>query len=340
MSNGTNWELYDSVLRTMRGSSRQQTICSAVNSFSDLAVTNPAFQASATRNGSVQPILAQRTETNICKISILPNDTMDIGDIVECYNEHWIVVEMYTDEYGLSTGVMWLCNYELAFQNGTPDVVRTYCVIDDGSYSKASEKSIMTTDVQYTIYLPLNKDTEKIYVDKRFGIGVVYNQHNEQILQVIKTTWIDKINQNYGEGSHLLKLRASADLYNAEYDNLDKMICDYISENNVPTPEPAEPTDVLLSCVIDGKDTIRMGSKRSYTVSVVDKNGNTQETTSNFIWEVEGEIPFELTTDNTSCTIKVPFDESFIGLTLTLSVHDEENLYNECDKVIEVVTIG
>lgn len=334
-NNGANWDTYDAYLRGSKGAQARQSIISAVKSFSELALSSPAYQPSAKRNGSIQPILAQRTD-NICKIQLSPQDTMLIGDIVECYNEHWIVVEMYADEYGLSTGVMWLCNHKLRFQNHNSEIHECYCVIDDGSYSKGTEKSITTADAQYTMYVPLNDDTNRFYIDKRFGIDVMYNQYNEQILQVMKITWIDKKSQNYGEGSHLLKLRITADLYNSERDNIDEMICDYIPEQKVQ--EDTQESLNSLSYNLNGKDSIRIGSSRTYTVSVVDAEGNIVEGDYTFTWEKNSNTQATISQDGNELKVKVPLNENLVGdvIEITISGGDIASY----TKYVEVVSIG
>ena len=335
---GTDWETYDYYLTRRGTSDRRQSILSANASFKELASSSPSYQPTAKCNGITKPMLAVRESTQICKISLFPEDTMCIGDIVTCYGENWLVMELYKDEFGLVSGEMWLCNHLFRFQNNSSEIIERYGVVDDGTYSNLSEKSITTADAKYSIYMPLDEQTEKIYIDKRFSIGTMYDQNQEKILQVMKVTWIDKINQNVGDGSHLLKLQVSNDIYNKETDNLSQMLCNYIDSNEEHiNDESKENTEGLI--LINGKETIRIGSSREYTASLVDANGNSIEEEIELVWTINStKIEFE--SNQSTCKITVPFDDSLIGEEITLSVKDKENRYLACDKVIEVITIG
>jgi len=355
---GTKWDIYDDFLKQKRYVSKNHNIEYAQNSLYDLANNDASFQKDATRNGELQPLLALREADNTCKITIMPEDEMFVGDIVGCYGEHWIVVDVYTDEYGITTGTMWLCNHLLKFQNYSSDILETYCVIDDGTYSKLTQKSITTAEAQYSMYLPLNSDTEKFYIDKRFAISDMYNKQGQKVLQVMQATWIDKIYQSGGKGNHLLKIRLQSDVYDANKDSVEHMVCDYIDKENngvedniveeTPSIETQEETIVeeikqpeidevientTLSKVvynIDGRNTIRIGTSRNYTLTA-------SQIPNNVEWKTD--LPSVTHDDNGSiCRMHIPLDEHLLGHEITLEAYSEGQLL--CSKVIRVVTIG
>lgn len=338
----TNWEQYDYRLTCNSSAKRRETIDSAVRSFSELASTNPGYQPMAKRNGETQPMIATR-DKNICKLAVFPQDNLCAGDLIECYNETWLVVDSYRDEFGLITATSWLCNYELKFQNGNSDILTTKCVIDDGSYSTNTRHDITTSNAQYNLYLPLNDDTQKIYIDKRFAVGTMINQYGEEILQVMKVTWVDTFDQQQDSDGHLLKLRITDDLYNKETDNVSLKICDYISnEESGKDDENKEPTttEAEYYFTINGKDTLRIGTSRTYTYNILDASGNVVEDKA-----VEANWSIDNTDCSTSiigdsCKITVPLDDSLIGTEITLSITAVDESVAGCDKVIKVVTIG
>lgn len=334
----SNWEIYDYILRHNRMSGKTHTVNTAQSSFKSITLDNPAYQEDATRNGKVQPMLITRTSTTECSVQINPGDTLFIGDLVECYNEKWLVTELFQDEYGLTSGKMWLCNYLCNFQNNTPNIVKYYSVIDDGSYSK-SEKNITTTDSHYTLYISLDNETEKLYIDKRLAIGTMYDKNQKKILQVMKIVWIDKQDVNFGNGSHLLKIRLSADVYNAEKDNIDELICDYIE--GIATTDVVEVEDATSpiennteehSLTISGKDTLKIGTSRTYKLE-----GEIPENI-NVIWSVN-DSKYKLTPDGLQCKISVPLDGDLIGNKIQLLANDAD-LGVSVSKYIEVITIG
>ena len=73
-------------------------------SIEESLIDSSSYQEDALRNGEPQPLAAIRTETNKCKITLLPGSEMYIGDLVYVFNEHWICMEMRTDEYGIKSG--------------------------------------------------------------------------------------------------------------------------------------------------------------------------------------------------------------------------------------------
>lgn len=357
---GTKWDIYDDFLKQKRYVSKNHNIEYAQNSLYDLANNDASFQKDATRNGELQPLLALREADNTCKITIMPEDEMFVGDIVGCYGEHWIVVDVYTDEYGITTGTMWLCNHLLKFQNYGSDILETYCVIDDGTYSKLTQKSITTAEAQYSMYLPLNSDTEKFYIDKRFAISDMYNKQGQKVLQVMQATWIDKIYQSGGKGNHLLKIRLQSDVYDANKDSVEHMVCDYIDKgendgvNNgnvieetpekvlkeeVKTEEISQPTvenviqnniEIKTNYSIDGRNTIRIGTSRNYTLMA-------SQIPSNIEWKIDlSDVSHD--DDKNVCRVHIPLDEQLLGHEITLEAYSDGQLL--CSKVIRVVTIG
>lgn len=344
---GTKWGLYDNFLKQKRYINKNCAKEYAQNSIQELANDNASFQESTKRNGEVQPLLAIREEDNVCKFTAMPNDNVYAGDVIECYDEFWIVIDSYQDEYGITTGTMWLCNHLLKFQNKSLDIVDICCVIDDGSYSKLTQKSITTPEAQYTMYLPLTSDTETFYIDKRFAIGIGYDKDANKILQVMKASWIDRVYQNGATGNHLLKVRLQADVFDEHKDNIDKMICDYIEcsneDENDNSNEQSEETITLIQTntetgvtnndtqySIVGKDKIRVGTTRTYSV--------TPELIDVIIWECDDSSIKLLVSENT-CNISIPLDESLVGREITLKAYDNNNNLL-CFKQIRVVAIG
>lgn len=325
----TKWDIYDCILRSNKLSNKKNTIKNAQASFLNIISDNPAFQENAKRNGNIQPMLVTRISTNECSVQVLPGESIFIGDLVECYNENWIVVELFSDEYGMIFGKMWLCNYLCNFQNITSEIFKYYAVIDDGSYSK-SEKNIKTTDSYYNLYITLDENTEKLFIDKRLAIGTMYDKNQKKILQVMKIVWIDKQELNFGKGSHLLKIRLSADVFNEEKDNIEYLICDYIEQNIQNTIDENNDSDDDI--YISGKDTLKIGTSRTYLIE-----GNSSH--NNYTWIINNE-KCKLTYNGLTCKIYIPLDAELIGEKLLLTAIDNSKQDYEITKEVEVINIG
>lgn len=314
--------------------------------FEDLK-NSVAYQSGATKNGENQPIVATRSEMNKCKITVLPGDNMCIGDLIHVFNEYWLCKELHTDEYGITHGELWMCNHIFRFQNRTPDIIQKYAIIDDGSYSQGSEKSIRTIDNGYDCYISLDSDTEQLYVDKRLALDVIYDKNGDTILEVGKIGWIDKHTCNYGEGSHMIYMRLDDDVFNRENDSLDEYICDYIEESPVVEgvtaveETPAEEPAGYLT--ITGRDTIRTGTSRTYKVSAIDKDGNTVDLPEGLEWQFESDpnvLYYIDNIQNESVKLNAPLLDECVGLVGVIYCTDKTGVYRQAKKEVVVISIG
>lgn len=330
----SNWETYDYLLKKSKVFNKNRTIATAQSSFLDLIQDNPAYQETAKRNDEIQPMLVTRTSADKCSVQIKPEDQLFIGDLVECYGEHWLVKELFQDEYGLVSGTMWLCNYLCKFQDKDNNIVGLYGVIDDGKYS-TTEKNIVTYDSSYNLYLPLTDDTKKFYIDKRLAVGTMFDKNGKEILQVMKIEWIDQQEVNLGAGSHLLKFKLTADVYNPEKDNIDELICDYINiedTNEIKEETEENKGETTVNLTISGKDSIRIGTSRTYQI-----DGDIPNDAS-FEWSIN-EPSITLSPDGNQCKVSVPLDDNLLGNTIILLASDA-NLGVSVSKEVEVITIG
>ena len=303
---------------------------------------SPASQEDALRNGEPQEMLIVRMKTKEIKITAFMGDELNTGDIIDCFGEKWLVMESFTNETGIRYGSAWACNTILRFQNGTSEVIERHAIIDDGNYINVARfnPQLPLEEGFYKVYLPLDDDTQKIHINKRFSIGIAYNERVEPILAVIRTVWIDPKSRNIGLGSQLLSLRMERDVFNAQKDNVEKMICDYILGNDeqVVTPPDPDPDNPVLHCMIVGRDTIRIGTTRVYAVQVIDENAEVIDTTGTaFVWTFNTIQGIEITTNGGQLSIQVPLNFSLIGQQIELSVVDANEEFVEGTLKVEVV---
>lgn len=304
-------------------------------------VESAAYQEGALRNGESQPIAAIRTDTNKCKITVIPGDKMCIGDLISVFNEQWLVMELYTDEYGITYGEVWMCNHKFVYQDFDGNVITKDAIIDDGSYSKGSDKQISVVDGNYKCYMSLDDESAVLFIDKRLAIDVIMDQNGNPILEVGKIKWIDTKTKNYGEGSHLLFFTLSEDVYNQENDSLDNLICDYKAEKIDNSDELESPEESIGSClVIKGRDSIRIGTSRTYKVIAVDEKGNSISV-DDIIWDInDGSGSVIIKTDNETCIISVPLNESLVGKDFVIICRSKSGKYKAANKQVAVISIG
>lgn len=332
-----SWSLYETLLGNgVTADRREVAINESVNAFMAGMADDPAYQKNASINGVVTPMLASRSSAVLCKIKALPSTKVHIGDVVECLGEHWIVVEQYTDKVGIINGEMWLCNNVLRFQNHSVEINSRYCVVDDGTYSKkTSDPNAFVMANTYKIYITIDDATRKLFVDKRLALGQIYSATEEKILEVYKIIGMDVKSKNFGDGSHLMVLTLQRDVYDEHTDSLSENICDIIQAGDAN----ASVSGQTGSCIITGKDTIRIGTSRKYTVTFTDGNG---EILSDAVpvWTVSASEGVNYDTSATQCSVAIPLNEKYVGEIITLSVSDANNLLGSYEKKVRVIPIG
>ena len=313
-------------------------ITRAQNDFELYCVDNPGYVADAKRNGVEQRFLVTRSEVQYkYNITAFPGEDLFPGDIIECYGEHWIVVNTRVGNAVQATGLMWQCNHEFVFQNFDSTIHRYYGVLDSGVYSttRTSDPTIQTLNQQYKIYLPYNEHTALIYEDKRLAAGKWIDKDQNDILTTYEVTGRDYISKGYGEGAHLLILYVRSSKYNRERDNAELGICDYIAPSD---SETAEIDHALLKCEITGRSTIRVGLSKTYRAVFYDIDGNAIDGVTpswNYISDNEN---ISFAESDGSITVNVPNHSDAGGSTVTLILSDASQAYSPAIFEIEVTT--
>lgn len=304
------------------------------DTFTTTIQESAAYQRDALRNGRSQPIVAIRADTKKCKITVIPGDEMYIGDLIYVFNEYWLCMELYTDEYGLTYGEAWMCNQVFKYQNHALNCISKYAIIDDGSYSKGSDKAIPVTDNSFTCYMSLDEESAALYVDKRLAFDVVLDSKGEEILEVGKIVWIDTKSKNFGKGSHLLAFGTKDDVYNKESDNLPLLICDY---KEADASNEVVAASGYLSIV--GRNSLRIGTSRTYSVVAVEENGKTVDPT-NVQWSIDAASGISIEPNGNKCVIQVPLEEDLVGGIIKIGCVDSSGNYQAGNIEVAVISIG
>ena len=336
------FSVYRYMLRNDLDSEREEEIKHVQDGVSASISATAAFQQNALCNGESKPMAAKRTGTHKCKITLCPNDSMKIGDLVYVFGEHWLCMELYQDEYSVTYGELWMCNHVFNYQNHSSAVVEKHAIIDDGSYSKGTDKAIPVTDNYHVCYMSLDDESERLFVGKRLALDVIYDSKGNKVLDTCRISWLDTKGKNYGEGSHLLSFGIVDDVYNKETDNMEAMICDYIPG----TVEVALVSDIDRQeniIFIEGRNSIKIGTGRTYTAKVIDEQGSSMGIAGNLEWKIENcpnGITISNNKDGDGCLVKVKMDDNLIGQTFTLTCADKDGDYIAGNKEVVVIAIG
>ena len=289
--------------------------------------------AKTKRNGKPQNfIVSQTTVRYKYQISAYPDEELYVGDVIDYMDEKWIVTETRVGNPLQKTGVMWLCNTNLSFQNGTHDIITRPAVLDSGVYSttKNGNEELQYVDKQFKLYLPYDDDTKKIYVDKRIAVDTRFDKHGKEILEVYSVTGINRVARSYGKGGHLLICELRSGTYAPSDDNLELMICDYIAENDGDSSVTEQ-----LPCSISGRPTIMLGQTRTYTATFYDTDKQEVDGVEP-VWDIAGNV--EVVTQQVDNTIKitVPDNEDYIGEMIQVILTDTNGLYKPFIFEVEV----
>lgn len=322
----------DEYLLKKGSTSRDRAIYSAKRKFKSKVVSNPGYIKNAFVNGVTQQILVDRTDSSHkCQITTFPGEPIFPGDMVDFWDNKWIVVETWATNAIQTVGIAWLCNNEFSFQTFSSDIHKIWGVLDRGVYSttRTSDPIVPTLDMQYKIYLPLTDETRLLHEDQRLATDRWVDKKGNKILLTYAITAADGITDNYVEGSHLLILNVRSSSYNPNKDNYEKMICDYISPSDVQE---------LPNCIIEGRNYIRIGSSRTYSV------GNIlcgEESTPMDIvpeWSLNADNGIVLEEHGRQASISIPDVISYVGSRIELTLSDKSGKYSPGMLEIEVTT--
>lgn len=328
-----SFEAYKSHLSTNGTNSRDRTIRQAYEDFTRAVVDHPGYQEDSLRNGEPQRFFIQRDTTMYrADITAFPGEELYPGDMIECFGEHWICYQTRVASPIQVSGTLWLCNHLFRWQNGTPDVIERWGVLDSGVFSTTmtSGYEVNTPDVQYKIYLPLDDDTRKLFVDKRIATNVRYDANFKEILEVYRLTRVDLTSQAYGKGAHLMLLNARSDDYIAETDSLAERICDYIDPHESVGPlTPPDSDPALLDSTISGRTTVRIGGSRVYSTNIP----------TDAVWTYEPIVDgITLSAEGNAVRLAVDSLDELVGTVVTLSVCDAAGAYNPAHFDVEVIS--
>lgn len=254
-----------------------------------------------------QKLLVMKNKDNpdIKKILAYPNESFKIGEVLKCYGEYWIVTSLDANQQIYTIGTIELCPYILRWQDNDGKIITYYYCLDSFSSKIEENKSLDTSASIKKIILPLDKNTREFYIDRRF-MGETFNN--------VPQCWkITDLNAESKRG--LLVVSFKRDEFNANKDNKELGICDYIEKI---------PKDNKLSISFKGNSDIRVGSvPKEFLAIVKDDYGNTVKL-NNYMWSFESDnIPTEFVTftyEEDRAHLSVKKDVSVLGQKIKIKV--------------------
>lgn len=286
---------------------------------------------------SYKDILLNGTETKLMinsgtqpyykEFQSLPSQEINIGDYVEWANSHWIVTTCDFDDEIYRDGKLEQCNYLLKWQNELGDIIERWAVIKSASkYNDGTDANTVITlgSDQLSIIIPLDDEAKKLKksMSKKFFID--NNIDDPTAYELTGTGNVPDTYNEHGITSWIVKECA----YTASEDDLKNQVCDYKDPTTISSSPQNPDESVLLSAKIIGKDTIRYGMERTYSVEFTD-NENIEDV--NFKWNIVSDF-FVERSDETKNPIKLYIeDDSAINKPFLLQVIVNDSVVAELE---------
>lgn len=313
-----------------------------------LGVDSPDYQPDALRNGEPQPMIFTRAgEEHMYNVICMPGDDLYAGDLIDCFGEHWIVMEARADATTHKTGKMLQCNKLFRFQNFDGVSHEVWGAIKASGYSSTvtGTNQMQKSEEQFAIYLPYNDVTDKLYVDKRIASHRGWDKSGRPILNAFKITSAVPNARSYNSADHLLVLKCLRDVYSEFKDNLELEICDYMAPGTTPDADPEALTPdiapvVGMHCEILGRPNVLLNRARTLTAVFYKEDGVTVDDTVTPVWTYDELEGLTVTVDGNKLVIQASDLDELIGADMVVTLKDSDGRYEQVSVDVEVRNIA
>lgn len=271
-------------------------------------------------------------------------DEFKRGQLLIIDGTYWLCLknQCFHDMYW--TGKIKQCTHLLHYQDIKTKELQSSWAVLERPYSRTlnTGEVITTSEMEFKAKLPYNDSTKKINLDRRILTGTEYNNLGNEIGSVYQITGRDASSQVInGEG--FLVLNMTQVEFNADKDNLDLMVADFILPDS-PTTKPPIPDATLLKSTITGSNSIKCGgSARTYKPIFYQSDGITPDDTVIPIWNlsIDSEHTNKVISVSNGNFIQLSCidDTTMIGLAFKLKLVDSMDLYSPSEIEIKVVSI-
>lgn len=253
--------------------------------------------------------------------------TIKAGMYVLFEDRYWLITG-YPGNNGIyEKATMILCQYKLKWQKSNGDIIERWANFVSASkydVGQFGNNYITLASNNFTVLIPEDDDgitleNKRVFIDRNINSP----------RKVFEITRSDDVLYLYGKNhGGVLSFIADRDEFNSETDKPDLGICDYHSPTDIPVqPENPDSTQSILA-TISGNANLKIGFNRTYSVSFVDKSGNTIN--PEFSWNVISE--FEVKQEVVENKIKLLVeDKDYISSSFLLQVIVENAVVGEIE---------
>lgn len=254
--------------------------------------------------------------------TILDEDFIECGDYLEYDGMVWLCLNSYSFHKLYCRATFMSCDWKIYWINANGKLKNQY-VIDQNSTqynSGESGNSTMTLGAsQHMLKMQCNDDTILLDSPQKFAID-----KNIKKSTCYKVTQNDNTSYNYGKG--LCCITVSETQLNQETDKLITLengtqvwVCDYVETSSL-TPLPPSDETTILSGIISGNTSLKIGFSRTYTATLSDADGNEVDwDVSLYGWNVVSDFAVDQNVTENKIKLFVD-DDSLIGESFLLQV--------------------
>ena len=299
------------------------------SNFTDILYTNVAktvilYNSDLTYAKEIKCIVQGNTSDTQLKsmerIFLFKIGTVKAGMYIFFENRYWLIDGYPGNNGSYEKATSVLCQYKLRWQNSTSEIIERWCNITSASKYDVGEdgnNTIMLTSNNYTIKVPYDEETlsleeKRVFIDK----------HKTNPTKVFKLTRDDDVLYDYGDEYHgsILSFIADKDEFNPTFDNQKLRICNYDHSSTPSTPDVPSSQEMVV--LILGDNTLRVGRKKSWNMSFIDKEENEVDC-DDFAWHITSD--FDITKIVTDKTIQLFVnDDLYIGKSFLLQILDND----------------
>ena len=269
-----------------------------------------------------------------------PSETFYAGDIVDCYGQKWIVLDVDPNKTIYTQGKMKLCNMKIKWiSKATHKIIERYGYAENVTkYSSGVRDSntVQRTEFQIKIRLGLDKETAILKRDDRFLIDLNNNVYDTSIKSGHPDAYILTNRDIFTRGEALgdytcdcpmnggvVELTLTESLFNPERDNAELMIADYY------TTISNEGRTITSQIIYKGKNVLKCGGNFKTFSPLFYQNGIDVSNSINAIWTVQIKDEFAdciiAESEGNNFKIKIT-DEKMIGQKIILKLQDEQHI--------------
>jgi hypothetical protein len=328
-----DWDIYETRLGVSGVNERDRIVSREREAILRRFMSSPSLKTVSINDVDMYLLINSTSVPNEKKINTIPDEVINIGDIILWQEMHWLVTQVDFDDEISRGGRMVQCNRQIRWQNPiTYEIVERWCLVTKPYTANIDEGSVVSTSSrEFKVQLPFDDETRLLDLDKRFMLEIINDKP-----RTYKCTSVDQQTNKYQDiDGGFIVINLSQDEAGQPDDRADLMLCNYKEPPDNPAPSPT-----LLKCEISGKGNIRVGMSRKYTAIFYGEDGVTPESDVNAMWSINVPAGYEeyatWTANGDSMDITVT-DATAIGQVITVSVVDVDELYTVATIEVEVV---